>query len=721
MSDQEPLFSSSWYRVACLKPRLRAHTRIHRHSYRDQVWYVLEDTSNGRCHRFSAAAHDLIGRMDGAHTVQQIWDTACAELGDDAPTQDETIRLLGQLHAADALKTDALPDTAELFRRHDKQRLGKLRQRFMYPLAIRIPLIDPDRFLGAALPLVRPLFSAWGFGLWLVLVLTAAVMAASHWPELTGNLADRVLTPQNLLVLWLAYPLVKALHELGHGFATKRWGGEVHEIGIMLLVLMPVPYVEASSASAFQDKRARMVVGAAGIMVELLLAAVALLVWLNVEPGLVRTLAWNVMLIGGVSTLLFNGNPLLRFDGYYVLSDAIEMPNLATRSNRWLLWLAQRYLLGNREIKAPLVSPGERPWLLGYGVAAFVYRLFILFAIALFIASRFFILGVLLALWAVAAQVIWPLLKGLAVLFSSPQFQRGRGRAVAASLGIVVLLLAVVGLLPVPAWTRAQGVVWLPEDARLRAGADGLITQVLAADGGAVSAGEPIIDSDDPLLAMNLRLLKARRAELDAELIASEHSDRTRAQVVREEIAAVEADLARARERLAALTLTSPVEGALVLPDAEDLVGQFVHRGDLLGYVIPAPEPGQGPRVRVVLEQDAIGLVRERTRGVEVWPAGYDGGPLPATIVRQVPAGTDRLPAAQLGVNAGGGIAVDPRDPNGLRTLQPVFELDLALPPQAPAGWPGSRVAVRFDHGMDPLALQWYRALRRLFLSRFAV
>ena len=199
----ESLFSRSWYRVAGLKPRLRSHAEIHRHDYRDEVWYVLEDTSSGRCHRFSTAAHYLIGLMDGERTVQQIWDAAVVRLGDDAPTQDETIRLLGQMHAADVLLCDLPPDSREIFERRERQDRQQLFQRLAQPLAVRIPLFDPDRFLTRWMPLVRPLFSWFGLVLWLGVVLVGAVLAASHWSELTHNMGDRVLAAHNLARLRL--------------------------------------------------------------------------------------------------------------------------------------------------------------------------------------------------------------------------------------------------------------------------------------------------------------------------------------------------------------------------------------------------------------------------------------------------------------------------------------------------------------------------------------
>ena len=294
MSDS--IFSPSWYRVADLKPLLRSHSRIHRHEYLDEIWYVLQDPLSGRFYRFSTAAYQLIGLLDGKRNVHEVWELAAERLGDDAPGQEEVIRLLSQLHSADVLQCDVPPDSLELFKRYQRQERMRWKQRFWSPLALRFPLLDPEKFLTAWLPLVRPFFGWTGFLAWLAIVLAGGFVTAMHWPELTENFVDRVLAPQNLLLLWLTYPLVKTFHELGHAFATKVWGGEVHEIGVMLLVFMPVPYVDASAASAFREKHRRMIVGAMGIMTELLLAALALFVWLYAEHGIIRGIAYNTML-----------------------------------------------------------------------------------------------------------------------------------------------------------------------------------------------------------------------------------------------------------------------------------------------------------------------------------------------------------------------------------------------------------------------------------------
>ena len=715
MSDT--LFSPSWYRVAALKPRVRAHARILRQAYRGQVWFVLQDQAAERAHRFTPAAHHFIGLMDGQRTVQEIWDATSAHLGDSAPTQEEAIRLLGQLHAADALLCDVPPDSMEVFRRFEKHERMLWKRRLWTPLALRFPLFDPDRFLVRTLPFVQPLFGWFGILLWLAVVGTGAVLAVSHWTDLTENITERVLDPGNLLLLWLVYPLVKTLHELGHAYATRKWGGEVHEIGIMLLVFSPVPYVDASAAWGFADKRKRMLVGAAGIAVELFLGALALFVWLAVEPGAVRSVAYNVMLISGVSTLLFNGNPLLRFDGYFVLADGIEMPNLGARSNQYLGFLFKRYVLGMRDAERENAASGEKVWLVLYGIISFIYRIFISFVIITFIAGRFFVVGVLLAIWALATQLVMPVGKALSFLFSNPGLRRQRGRALSTSFLLLVAVLGLLFFVPAPSWTRTEGVIWVPEEAQVRSGAEGFIVSLLAPADSEVKSGQPLILAEEPFLATRVTVFTAQVAELVAKYNALITSDRVQAAMVREEVVAARANLARAREREGELIFRSGASGRFIVPNAADLPGRFINKGQLVGYVV---QPGE-LTVRVALVQDDIAMVRQATRGVEVMLAGWGEKPVPARIRREVPGAAAQLPTAALGSAGGGPIAVDPRDKQGVSTLKQVFQLELNVPGELRSEYLGSRVYVRFNHGFEPAGFQIYRALRRLLLRQFNV
>jgi len=709
--------SPHWYRVRELRPALRSHVRIHRHHYRGERWYVLQDPATGRNHRFTPAAYHLISQMDGARTLQEIFDATAAHQGDDAPGQNETILLIAQLHAADALRSDVSADEREVFERFVKHRNATRIGRFANPLYLRFPLWDPDPALERWTPRVRRLFTRAGFAAWAVCIALGALLAGSHWGELSDTSLDAILDPRNLLLLFVTYPLVKALHELGHAFAAKTWGGEVHELGILLILGMPVPYVDASASAVFADKRQRMIVGAAGVMVELFVSTLALFVWLATQPGLVRDVAWNTMLIGGVSTLLFNGNPLLRFDGYYVLSDAIEMPNLAGRAQRYLAYLFQHYVLGLPENRTLPIGPGERPWLACYGVASGVYRLIVSFGIAFLVAERFFAIGIALALWSVGLQIVAPSLRGARALQRDVRVAHNRSRValgLGATLAGAALLLFVI---PLPAWTTAQGVVWPPAHSEIRAGGDGFVSRILVRPGTAVSEGDALLALDDPLLRARLRRLEARERELLARVHATRLESIVASSVQREELLAVRAELARERELARARIVNAPSAGTVVLPVAENLSGRFVRRGDLLGYVANFSEP----TVRAVVPQADIARVRGSTRRVRVRLLGDSGRTHEGRLTREVPAASDRLPSVAFGAVGGGSIAVDLRDREGLTAVESFFQLDIALPAESGLHAIGARALVRFEHERRPLAPLLFDAVRRLFLGRLGV
>jgi putative peptide zinc metalloprotease protein len=716
--------SPSWHRVAELRPRLAEQARIHRHRYRNKLWYVIDDRAAGRVHRFTPAAYQFICRMDGRRSVDDIWKEAVRILDKDAPGQEDVIRLLGQLHANDLLKCDVIPDTAELFTRFGKQSRSLLLSNLKNPVSIRLPLWDPDRFLRKTLPWVRPIFTRLGFAVWLAVVLMGLVLAGQHWNELTENITDRVLATENLLVLGLTFPVVKAIHEFGHAYSTRVYGGEVHEMGILLLALMPIPYVDATASVGFRSKWQRVLVGAAGMMAELFLASLALLAWTLLEPGLARSVLFDAMVIAGVSTLVFNGNPLLRYDGYYILSDLIEIPNLGMRANRYWTYLANRYLFAVRNAKPGDASTGERRWFVLYAPAAYAYRILVMVSIAIFLANEFFIVGVALALWSCISMFAIPVWKGLSYVLFDPRLNSTRGRAIRVTLGLAAAIAVLLGLVPMPLRTQSEGILWRPEQAEVRAGTSGFVRRVLLPSGTPVEAGEPLLECEEPMLEAEIEVYRAKVEEIKARRMAEWIEDRVKAEITRDELVREEANLARAEERAAKLIVRSPARGRFVLTEEADLPGRFLRQGDLVGFVVD----GSGDIVRVVVPQDDIDLVRRSVREVAVRFSHRVGDVRPARIIREVPAARNELPSPALGTEGGGRHALDPREPNQDKSLESLFQLDLALPETAASGAAamtlppyGSRVHVRFEHRPEPLARQWWRRLRQMFLSRLQV
>lgn len=714
---RRPIFSQSWHHVTELRPRLLPHARIYRHTYRGKPWYIIQDSSGGRYHRLSPQAHALVSRMDGTNTVQALWDEACRIGGDDIPTQDEVVELLMQLHANDLLHSDITPDTAELFDRYRKRRSQKWKQWLKNPLSLRVPVLDPDLFLTRWVHRLAWLFSNRGGLFWLIVVLPALFLAGVHWQELTNNLSDQVLATDNLLLLLFVFPAIKALHELGHGFATKAWGGTVHEMGIMFLVFAPVPYVDASASSAFQSKRQRAVVGLAGMLVELFLAAIAMYIWVLVEPGLLRAIAFNVMFVAGVSTLIVNGNPLLRFDGYYVLADLIEIPNLAQRGQQYLKYLSDRYLFGARDIEPPNETDSEKRWLTVYAITSWIYRILLTISIILFISNEFFIFGVLLGIWGAISLLGVPIWKSVKHVLESPTLQRHRSRAIKVSLGLLSGFILFISVIPMPLRTMAEGVVWLPDQALVRSGVDGFFERWLVNPGDSVVRGTPLLVMRDPGLNAELAAANARVVEADARYRAEQFTKPAQAEVSLQKLEHEKRILDRTAERHARLIVYAESDGVVAALRSQDMEGQYFKKGELIGYIL-------GPNqfiARVAVTQDDIDLVQARLKSAELRFSDSIADVYSVRVMRQVPSGVDELPTAALTPAGGGIIPVDPKDQSGLKTLQRIFLFDLKLPDQINPAALGGRVYVRFDHVYEPLLSQWSRRLRQLFLSHFNV
>lgn len=712
------LFSTSWYRAAELRPRLRRQARISRHSYRGERWYVLQDLGSGRFLRLNPGAYRLVALMDGVRSLDEIWRNVCLDQGDEAATQDEVLQLLARLHQANVLLSDRRPDLGELEERRTLTRAAKLKQYLGNPLALKFPLIDPDPLLSALVSRIPGSLRFW-LTLWTLLFAAGAAGVAYQWEALTHDLASHVFNADNVLWMALAFPILKAIHELGHGIAIKAFGGACREMGVMLLVFFPIPYVDASQSTGFPDKKRRMLVGAAGMMAETAVACVALLLWSWTQPGLAKAFLHEVVIVAGVTTLVFNLNPLLRFDGYYILADWLEIPNLGQKANQFVGYLVKRYLLGARELAAPRMTPREPAWLLGYAVGAFVYRILVAVTIILLVAESFFFIGVLLAAWAGWNMLVQPLIRAIGQLAQAPELQQRRWLAWTVAAGLAVLAAGAVFVVPAPSWTSAEGVVWMPDDARLRAAHPCFGSAVLAAPGSRVAKGVPLLGCSDPELDAQIDQAEAYAGELEARLARAIRNDRVQMQIVSAELRHGERRLADLLGRRELMTIRSPHDGVFVVPSPTDFPGRFHGRGEVMAYVIV---PARLTLLTVVSQRDAD-LVRRHTERVELRTVGDVWNLIRARIEREVPAATQDLPSLALSLAGGGNIGLDPgAAPGGeARALTPLFQFELALDGDALPGTLGRRVFVRFDHGLEPLAQQWYRGLRQIFLQRFTV
>jgi putative peptide zinc metalloprotease protein len=725
-----PTFSESWYRVAELKPRLRAGAQMSRQFYRGERWYVVRDPAGNQFHRLSDAAYRFLGLLDGKRTVAEAWDLVGGQLADDAPTQPEVIQILSQLYAANLLETDITPDATVLLRRHKQMQKRQIQNRLMNVLFPRIPVWDPDKFLRRWMPIFQLMFSRIGVVIWLIVVGSALVMVIPEWTQLktaANHALDMQHNWENLFYLYATFVAIKFFHELGHASACRRFGGECHEMGLMLLVLVPTPYVDASTAWAFANKWRRIFVGAAGMIVELFLAAICAFIWKNTNPQtypLVNQLAYNAMFIASVSTVIFNANPLLRYDGYYILSDLLEIPNLRQKSTEYAMGLIKRHIL-RLKLQQPLPPPGQRVWLLTYAIASSIYRVFIGMVIILIVTYKVPVLGVLMALGGVVTWIVVPVVKLFKYLALDPELHRKRVRGIVFSASVAAAVIVIVGLIKFPVHVDFQGVLQ-PDDpigtdgrvisGTLKTGADGRVIAIHGKDGQMVQKDQVILAMANPEYQFDYDSAQAKLREIAARIRQDRATDLNGLMKDQADEAAWQEKLGDAQERLDALVVKAPFTGKLVAPTLTELDGAYLQRGQEFGRVAVL----QQLVVKGDIDQKDAELIRKSPpiqSDTEIRLAGLLSTTLKGGAITLPPAAVTDLADPALGTLGGGEILVDPRDPKQTKSEIPEFETRVKLDNSGGLYYAGQRAYVRFTLDRKPLIWQWTRRFMQLIVT----
>jgi len=712
-------FSDAWHRVAGVRAALRTSVRAHRQMFRGSEWVMLRDTLSADWFRVSADAWAFLGGLSLEHSIDETWRRHLETDPDRALTQEEVVHLLGQLNLSNLLAFDQHSTAGTLFERYRQRRRGELKALVTGFLSIRVPLLDPDRMLTRALPLIRALFSLPALLAYLLLLAFAGKTLADHADELLRQ-GEGLLAPSNIGLLYLGVLVAKVVHEFGHAAACKRFGGEVHKMGVMLLLGAPLPYVDASASWGFRRRRERAFVGAAGVVCELAVAAVAALVWAHTAPGTLNALAFDVIFVASVSTLVFNLNPLLRFDGYHILVDLTGFPNLFQRSREQLRYLAERHLF-----RLPNATPAGDTALEGallalYAVASIGYWLVLMVTVIFFIADQYLDLGVALA-WVLGFTVlVLPLWKFGRYLATDPRLGHLRGRTAGITLLLAGVVVALLGLVPAPDRIRATGVLEARRFRQLHSEAAGFVAELRAAPGTRVEAGQVLLRLENPQLLAQLRHGREQRAQLLAQELRATTLATADLAPVRRQLQAVEEELDELERQRAALEVVAPIAGLWAAPDLESGAGRWVARGSALGTLVD----GGGWRFVAVLPQVATHLFDNEVRRAEIRLRGQEEINLVTRQVEVLPFDQGQLPSAALGVAGGGDIAVAASDPNGLTTAEPIFRVHASLDgpgADGPALLHGRLGTVRITLRDRPLIQQWERNVRQFLQRRYRV
>jgi putative peptide zinc metalloprotease protein len=714
--EETKFFHESWYRIAGQRLALRSSVKVRRQLFRGQRWYVLFDPFSNQYYRLQPPAYEFVARLNPDQTVEEVWKQTMARDPDGAPGQEEVIQLLAQLYHANLLHFELPADSAKLFERYKERKQQIRKATLMSIMFFRIPLLDPDGLLRRLAPLIRLLVSPLGAALWLGVVAAALKVVIDNFALLRVQ-GQGVLALPNLPLLYLAMILIKTLHEFGHAFAVRRFGGEVHTMGVMFLIFNPLPYMDATAAWAFRSKWRRVLVGASGMIAELFVAALAVFAWANTGPGLLHSLAYNLIFVASVSTILFNVNPLLRFDGYYILLDLLDIPNLQQKANQQLRHLVERYAFGYRKSESPAATPREAFWLTFFGLASGAYMFVVFGTILLVVADRFLMLGIIMAAVCAVAWVLVPVVRLINYLASSPRLERNRLRASAVCLLAFVFLLAVLYLIPFPSGFKAPGVLKATGHAVVVSRIDGSIEAILTAPGKRVERDQPLLRLENRDLDYRIQEVQASLEEVRAMRQKALLNSQADLRSIDSLIASIEKRLSQLMEERQNLIVRAEIPGIYISNIIEDLMGMRVRRGTVLGELV---DDREFYFTSVVSQHDVSQVFSDAIRSSEVRLSGQSDVGLAVTSYTRIPYEQRELPSAVLGLRGGGEVPVSATGEGGTRTAEPFYEVRLGIAAGTQAAlYHGRSGKVRFRLAGEPLLRQWYRKLRQLLQQRY--
>ncbi len=694
-------------RLAKVRVSARQDLEVTRHLFRSRPAYIVRDPLTFQNHRFDPGDYELFVAITADRTLGEIFTHLVAQ-GKATPGDEAAFyQFIVSLHRLNFLNLP-VSDEKLLYQRHQARQRARRREKMMGFLFLRVPLVNPDAFLDKTIRYARPVFSRWAFVAWLLLVGTAAFTAARNFGELI-NPVQGVLAARNLPLMWLTLVGLKVLHEFGHAYACKLYGGRVPEMGAYFIIFTPCAYVDATACWGFTKRHQRLVVCLAGMYIESVAAALAVFAWAFSGPGLLHDVAYNVVFLAGVVTVLFNINPLMRYDGYYVLSDLLEIPNLRQRASNQMAATLKRLFVG---VKVPHVAANRRERLLltTYGIAASVYRTMLVLAISAMLASKMFLVGMGVAGFYVGSTVVGLVRKLARYLWFAQETAPVRRRAIALSVILLGGIPTVVLLVPWRGRVQAAGVLAASQETVIRAPMAGFVAKTGVEPGDAAQPGELLVQLTSDALDETIASVSAAIEASDIRRYAYEVDEPSRAMEEAKQGTVYRADLDRWTQEQSARTVQAYAAGLVLDCLRPRDIGRFVAEGE------PVATLAAGHwQVRALLTEEQVADAQPKPGDtVEVRVCADPSSVLTGVVQRVASAGSKTVPVEALTHLGGGDIAIDPLTG---QAGQPYFEVTVDLDrPISPMGH-GMSAQVRFHAGAHSLGTQAARRLIR-FLNR---
>ena len=711
-------FSESWYRVANQRIRLNPSIRCRKQLYRSRPYYVLYDPVTRSCFRLPPPLYRFIARLSPDRTVEEAWIETLAEDPHNGPGQQEVLNLLIELNNENLLFFEMPIESSHLYERAKKKgRQELIQQASSLFLFFRLPVWNPDRWLTRMEALWRLIFNKFSLMVWAVVVFWGIRVGVENIHALSAGV-NRLLIPGNIALMYVGIVILKTLHEMGHAGICKRLGGEVGCIGLMFLVFVPLPYVDTTASWEFDSKWHRIMVSAGGMVVEFFVGAICCILWASAPPGVFKNLLYNMLFAATVSTILFNGNPLMRFDGYYIFSDLIEIPNLYQKSREILRQFIERYLFGVKETLLLEGTPSQYAWLFGYGIASLIYRIIVFGAILLFVAQRYHAAGMALAVSVGAIWILKPIYDGGRYLMRNPRLDRRRIRAWAVVLIVVGAALYLLTSVKFPQRIVAPGVIESASVHDVISEVEGMVKYYAISPGREVKKGDTLLVLSNPLLHKELTRLNARLMAIQAlkqKDIA--RGARDIGPIVKRERAILKL-IDDTKRDIENLKVRAKADGVWIFEDWHETGGQWVKRGHLFGRIVDMRDIYF---TGVVSQEQAERLFASKLVKAKVRLSGSPDITLLTGKVSTLPHAQRRLPSKALGWQGGGDVPVAMNDPTGLRSKEPFYivKAELITPYARRGVFEGETGNIMLSFPPQTLLQQGLRYVRQFFQKRY--
>lgn len=669
-------------------PRLRRDLRTALMAAGGRTHCQLEDPLTAKYYRLGSREWQCVEAWDGTKSLADQLAHAPPHSDAERLGRADLLALHRWLQQAGLLESDANSAPRPAASRTVQQEEAF----WSNPVFLRVPLWNPDRALERCLPWCSWTLAAPALVVWCVTVVASLSLVLVHWdqfrqPWATMLAADRWL---QLLLVWFA---LKVVHEFYHGLACKRWGGRVTTCGLMFVFFSPVAYVDVTSSWQFRSRWQRIMTAAAGMYAELFVASVATWVWYFSDDPSTRQFCHEVMGMAGVSTLVFNANFLMKYDGYFILSDLLDIQNLYGLGQLHVRDWMRHHLLGLPS-STPLSGTRSAAWVRVYGWASFAWRL-VFYAGVLFTASAMFHgAGVVLAVLIGISWFLRPAYAFARTVVRGRQGECPSRLRLAMIVGAVLLLGVGIGRLPWPGGVRAFGVVDYDPPCVVRAGCPGLVRTLHVHSGQWVRQGDLLVTLENDQVVQDLTDARvAVEQSLVRERMAASSHDAAQQQVERKRRESFEKQCLELRHRVEQLSVVAPAEGRVVAADLETLLGQYLALGAPLLEL--GDERCKGVQVEVS-QDDAERFARHLGCEASIRVRGRATPVHGARLARLHPQGSRALTAPALAASQGGPLAVVPvaeGTPGNVELLEPHFQAFLELPADAAASLHAGQLA----------------------------